>query len=98
MNRTVSDGVEKGSQIGEVIQQEVFRAFAALQSADQISQMLGKLTNCIEYLNNIQIAIGVSGESSMESYLDHSLKRLKTIPAAPNVRMEVQASGDIELY
>jgi methyl-accepting chemotaxis protein len=99
MNGTVSDGVAKGSQIGDSIQQEVCRAFAALQSADQISQMLMRLTNCTEYLNEIHQAISlVPGENAIDTYLDLSLKRLKTMPPAPAFQSGNSAGGDVELY
>jgi methyl-accepting chemotaxis protein len=99
MNSVVSDGVAKGSEIGEAIQQEVFRAFAALQSADQISQMLHQLTRCIDYLNEIQRAVGSDGnERTVDAHLDLSLKRLKSAPPAPDFRLEVKSVGDIELY
>lgn len=99
MNRTVSDGVAKGSQIGDAMQQEVSRAFAALQSADQISQMLSQVTICTEYLCSIQQALAVDERGrNLEDGLDHTLKRLKTLSDAPDVRMGVASSGGIELY
>jgi methyl-accepting chemotaxis protein len=99
MNRTVSDGVAKGSQIGDAMQQEVSRAFAALQSADQISQMLRQVTICTEYLCSIQQALAVDERGrNLEDGLDHTLKRLKTLSDAPDVRMGAASSGGIELY
>jgi methyl-accepting chemotaxis protein len=99
MNTMVSDGVIKGSQIGDAIQQEVSRAFTALQSADQISQMLGQLTKCADFLNEIQIAMSSDdNERTLESLLDHSLKRLKAFPSTPDIRMEVSGGGGVELY
>ncbi len=99
MNRTVSDGVSKGSQIGAAMQQEVSRAFAALQSADQISQMLRQVTNCTEYLSDIQNALVASDNGrSIDETLEQALKRLKALADTPDVRLDVKSVGDIELY
>lgn len=99
MNRTVSDGVAKGSQIGDAMQQEVARAFAALQSADQISQMLHQVTHCTEFLDAIQNALaGDDHGRSLEDSLEHRLKRLTALSHVPNVRMDVKSTGGIELY
>lgn len=99
MNRTVSDGVAKGSQIGDAMQQEVSRAFAALQSADQISQMLRQVTHCTEFLNQIQQAFATDdGGRSVEDNLEHRLKRLKSLSDTPDMRMDVRGGGGIELY
>lgn len=99
INSTVSDGVAKGSQIGDAIQQEVCSAFSALQSGDQISQMLARLISCTNYLNEIQQAISLAtGDRTMEAYLDTSLKRLKSVSAAPSYQAGHNSGGDIELY
>lgn len=99
MNRTVSDGVAKGSQIGDAMQQEVARAFAALQSADQISQMLSQVTMCTDFLNAIQEALAADDHGrNLDDSLDHRLKRLKALSNAPDARMDVKSLGGIELY
>lgn len=99
INSTVSDGVDRGSQIGEAIQQEVCKAFSALQSGDQISQMLSRLISCTNYLNEIQQAISMaSGEKTIEAYLDASLKRLRSVSSVPSYQAGNSSGGDIELY
>ncbi|HEY6529609.1 MAG TPA: methyl-accepting chemotaxis protein [Cellvibrionaceae bacterium] len=99
MNRMVSEGVTKGSQIGDSIHQEVARAFTALQSADQVSQMLEQVTKCADFLNEIQLAMSSeNNERTLESLLDHSLKRLKAFPSGPDIRTDLSGRGSVELY
>lgn len=99
MNRTVSDGVAKGSHIGEAIQQEVTKAFSALQSGDQISQMVRQVATCIDYLNEIQQAVLVTAnEKTVDVYLEQAIKRLNNLPSEPKFRVPQGGGGEIELY
>jgi methyl-accepting chemotaxis protein len=99
MNKTVGDGVARGSQIGEAIQQEVGRAFSALQSGDQIAQMVSQMGSHLEYLNEIHKAIIIApSEKTVETYLEQSIKRLNSLPTEPEFRLPGSSGGEIELY
>lgn len=101
VNKTVSESVATGSQIGETIHQEVVRAIGALQSADRVSQLAQGLSACADYLNQlIQAAHGNSSRmNSLDAAVQASLAQINVLPEAPNPQVPRQAaSSDIELY
>lgn len=101
VNAKVSESVAQGAKIGEDIHQEVVHALTALQAADRISQLAGRMCRSSDYLKR---AISVAhGQSVHSSGVEQAISKVHSAMSALD-DLEVEdshgssGSDDIELY
>ncbi|WNO07996.1 methyl-accepting chemotaxis protein [Teredinibacter sp. KSP-S5-2] len=102
VNEKVTDSVAQGASIGEEINQEIFRAIEALQSADRVSQQAEKVVAVATQLTAVIHACHISkteGQDVME-LIKSTQSRLSALPPVTHISASSspKSTGDIELY
>lgn len=102
VNEKVTDSVAQGASIGEEINQEIFRAIEALQSADRVSQQAEKVTAVATQLAEVIHACHMAEAEGLDvmELIKSTQSRLSALPPVTKISASSsqKSSGDIELY